>query len=129
MIDEIGHAFGWGSPQQLKQFTIVDQQIGQIMEQVHAAVQTRQESWLVMVTADHGGHNFTHGDGWFHDEVVPLIIAVYTPTGPLTNLRDLFFPRHFDIAPTVMNWLGLNHWSPLLSVDGLVQAIPTSTRV
>jgi len=111
-----------GSKEQKSQVGVVDQQIGQMLAAVKDAVKTRNESWIVVVTSDHGGHNMSHGDGWIEDEAVPFIVATYGPDSP-AKFNPLVTPRHYDVMPTVLAWLGVNATSDI-PIDGRVQGIP-----
>eukprot|EP00696_Hemimastix_kukwesjijk_P004417 gnl/Hemi2/15456_TR5198_c0_g1_i1.p1 gnl/Hemi2/15456_TR5198_c0_g1~~gnl/Hemi2/15456_TR5198_c0_g1_i1.p1 ORF type:complete len:417 (-),score=125.77 gnl/Hemi2/15456_TR5198_c0_g1_i1:76-1242(-) len=116
LIDETGHEFGWGSPQQMKQISIVDNLIGTILEAVNISAALHNESWLVMVTADHGGHDQGHDKVWMEDEAVVFIAATINSA---TNVTTLHKPvRHFDVMPTVLAWFGL---TPIGDIDGQVQ--------
>jgi hypothetical protein len=122
LVDHFGHLFGWGSKEQKSQIGVVDSQIGQMLTAIKDAVKTRNESWIVLVTADHGGHNMSHGDGWIDDEAVPFIVAAYGPEAP-AKMNPLIAPRHFDVMPTVLAWLGVKA-SSTIPIDGRVQGIP-----
>lgn len=113
-IDVAGHKFGWGSREQLRAITVIDELVGQLI--THLLADRRE--WLIIATADHGGFNMSHGTNWNADEFVPLIIATKNWAA---RLRNITAPAtHMDVAPTVLQWLGI----PLLPYrNGLVQAI------
>lgn len=56
--DEYGHSDGWMSPAYLRGVEQSDRCLGQLMDSLAAAGMA--DSTLVIVTADHGGHNRTH---------------------------------------------------------------------
>jgi arylsulfatase A-like enzyme len=72
---------------------------------------------LVVVTADHGeafgqhGH-IAHGQTLYEEEVrIPLVFLHSTFQGASRRVRDV--ARQIDIAPTILDWLGLPaplHW-------------------
>ena len=58
--DRVGHAYGWLSTNQLFSVTYADSMIGEVV----AALETEGylSQTLLIVTADHGGHDKHHGD-------------------------------------------------------------------
>ncbi len=96
-VDAIGHFFGWMSPEYLTQLERVDGLLGQVL----AALPT---DYTVIVHADHGGHERTHGTDAPEDMIIPWfavgpnIKAGYTIQGPVSLL---------DTAPTATRVLGL----------------------
>ena len=88
-VDVVGHANGWGSPEQLAAIHDVDACVGQILDTL-AELKLADET-VVILTADHGGAGRQHGSEDFRSRHIPWII-----TGPgirknydLTNNRDL----------------------------------------
>lgn len=69
--DDIGHRYGWGSPQQLQAFARVDAALAQVLQAIDQAG-ILQDSVLI-VTADHGGHDRTHGTRRPEDMTIPWI--------------------------------------------------------
>jgi predicted AlkP superfamily pyrophosphatase or phosphodiesterase len=70
--DYFGHLSGWMSPQYLAELPNTDAQIGRLL----AALDERQirASTLLIITADHGGHDRIHGADIPEDRLIPLII-------------------------------------------------------
>jgi hypothetical protein len=128
LVDHNGHEFGWGSPQQLAQMSTVDGQIGSILQVVQAAADKNNESWLVVLTADHGGLHLGHGSNFNDDEAVPLIVGVINgnQTQPYHLLPMQHPAHHFDVMPTVLRWFGIPFpfdSNPAFAVDGMVQGL------
>jgi len=95
--DKAGHASGWMSPAYLEAIANADQCIESICS-------TLPEDVLVIVAADHGGHDHTHHTDLEEDMTVPLILA-----GPGIP-KNLAIPGKvsiMDIAPTLARFLGL----------------------
>ncbi len=58
-VDEVGHASGWGSPEQLEAITRVDGHVAKVLAALDAA--GVRQSTMVILTSDHGGAGLTHG--------------------------------------------------------------------
>ena len=65
--DAMGHRHGWMSPEYLGAIEHADQCIGQVLPAIGDAA--------VIVTADHGGHDKTHGTPSPEDMTIPFAIA------------------------------------------------------
>lgn len=102
MVDEIGHHYGWLSPQYLDAVAQADAAIGSVVERLEAAGLMADTAMLV--TADHGGHAQAHGSDLPDDMTVPWLLAGpgvrrgYEIRGPV---------RIIDTAPTIAWLLGL----------------------
>jgi len=58
-VDNVGHAIGWATPQQMKAIDDADSAVGQVLKAMDEAGLTN--STLLIVTADHGGAGRDHG--------------------------------------------------------------------
>lgn len=67
-VDTWGHKYGWMSPEYLRQAERVDRQLGRLL----AALPNDTH---VLVQADHGGHERTHGTEMPEDMTIPWMIA------------------------------------------------------
>lgn len=69
--DRVGHAYGWMSDNQFYAITFVDGLIGEIV----AALENGGylANTLLIITADHGGHGFDHGDDSPLDRTIPWL--------------------------------------------------------
>jgi predicted AlkP superfamily pyrophosphatase or phosphodiesterase len=100
--DWVGHAYGWVSTNQLQSIAFVDGLIGQIL----AALESEGylESTLLIVTSDHGGHGFGHGDDSPVDRTIPwLAVGPGVPPGVILT-RDV---NIYDTAATALYALEL----------------------
>jgi len=72
-VDSVGHAKGWGSPEQLAAIEKTDAQVGQIF----AALDRTgiRGSTFVLLTSDHGGAGFTHGADDPRSRHIPWIVV------------------------------------------------------
>jgi predicted AlkP superfamily pyrophosphatase or phosphodiesterase len=69
--DGIGHKFGWGSPEQIKAFADVDAALGVIVTAIRKAGIAKRS--VILISADHGGHDKTHGQDIPEDMTIPWI--------------------------------------------------------
>lgn len=81
-----------------------------------AAIRSRptfkDEDWLVMVTADHGGYSRSHGMWGGQASTIPIILSGRsTPSGRLPGS-----PRHYDLTATALAHFGLD--PATLKLDG-----------
>ena len=72
----------------------------------------KDEDWLVMVTADHGGYARSHGMWGGQASTIPLVLSGRnTPAGRLPGA-----PRHYDLTATALAHFGLD--PAALKLDG-----------
>ncbi|MEW6400035.1 MAG: alkaline phosphatase family protein [Bacillota bacterium] len=100
--DAAGHLYGWMSSHYLGTVAYTDQAVGRLLSVLDEA--GLRDSTLVILTADHGGHDHVHGSARPEDTTIPWIAA-----GP--GVRQGFpitAPVHiYDTAPTAAWALGL----------------------
>jgi arylsulfatase A-like enzyme len=100
--DRVGHTYGWMSPNQFYAIAFVDGLIGEIV-----AALEREGYWdntLLIITADHGGHGFDHGDDSPLDRTIPwLAVGPGVPVG-VTLQRTV---NTYDTAATALYALDL----------------------
>jgi predicted AlkP superfamily pyrophosphatase or phosphodiesterase len=70
--DWMGHEYGWLSPEQLSVLRRADEAIGYILTALEES--GLRNDTLFIITADHGGHNQTHGSSLREDMTIPWII-------------------------------------------------------
>jgi predicted AlkP superfamily pyrophosphatase or phosphodiesterase len=100
--DRTGHAFGWMSPNQLISVNFADRFIGEVVATLDA--EGYLPTTLLIITADHGGHGFSHGDDTPEDRTIPwLAVGPGVPAG-FTLYRPL---NTYDTAATVLYALDL----------------------
>lgn len=69
--DWMGHLYGWLSPEQFSVLFRADQALGNLLAEFDA--RGIREETLIIVTADHGGHDFIHGSSLPEDMTIPWI--------------------------------------------------------
>jgi predicted AlkP superfamily pyrophosphatase or phosphodiesterase len=102
LVDGMGHVYGWLSPEQFSVAFRADEALGQLLSALDARG-LRGET-LIIVTADHGGHNTTHGSSSPEDMTIPWIAS-----GAGIQPKPLSSPIHImDTAATAAFALGLD---------------------
>jgi len=100
--DLMGHEEGWMSPKQLKAYTKDDKSFGAILQALKA--RDMYDDTIIIVTADHGGHDTSHGTDAPEDMTIPWIIS-----GPRVMPGQLTTQVHtMDTAATTAFVLGLS---------------------
>jgi arylsulfatase A-like enzyme len=118
--DGMGHEYGWLSFEQLSVLRRADESLGRLLDTLDTDG-LRGET-LVIVTADHGGHDTTHGSTRPEDMTIPWVIA-----GPGVQPMELTTPvRTMDTAATAAWALGLPippEWDgiPVTEAFGIVE--------
>ena len=95
--DAAGHFHGWMGEEYMESVRHSWKNIARVM-------QTLTDDYTVIITADHGGHNRTHGTDLPEDMIIPLFIIGkdYTPEAQLKDVNIK------DIAPTIAHLLGVD---------------------
>jgi predicted AlkP superfamily pyrophosphatase or phosphodiesterase len=100
--DWMGHEYGWLSPEQLSVIQRTDEALGEILGVLDA--RGLRDETLIIITADHGGHNTTHGSDLPEDMTIPWIAA-----GPGIQPKQLSTQvQTIDTAVTAAFALGLS---------------------
>ncbi len=110
--DGAGHAHGWGSQEQMKSFSDEDTALKTVLDAINRA--KIASSSVVILTADHGGHDRTHGTDSPEDMIIPWIawgsgvkhgyeikapITTYDTAATALWLLKLKFPKGLDGKP------------------------------
>lgn len=121
--DAAGHQFGWGSPEQLQALEAADEALGQVWDALRRARIARQT--VLLVTADHGGHERSHGRTIPEDLTIPWVVwgagvrKGFTITAPVNTC---------DTAATALWLLGLKATLPLDGVPVSSAFVPARKR-
>ena len=94
--DDAGHRYGWMSPEYMDAIENSWKNICRVLDNV-------DDDFCVLITADHGGHDRTHGTDMEEDMLVPMI-AVGQAFEPERDLGPISI---IDIAPTVAELFGI----------------------
>lgn len=96
LADDAGHRYGWMSKEYMEA-------VQSSWANISRVVSVLPEDYTVIVTADHGGHDRTHGVNIPEDMTIPIIIKGDGFTeGKLLNDVNII-----DIAPTITAILGV----------------------
>jgi phosphopentomutase len=99
--DAMGHAYGWMTPQYMSVVRRADEALGTILQDLD--MHGLRAETLIIVTADHGGHEQTHGSRLPEDMTIPWVIS-----GPGVRPGPLTTPiQTTDTAATAAWALGL----------------------
>ena len=81
--DGAGHEFGWGTPEQIKAFADEDMALKTLRDAVEKAGIAKDSTFIL--SADHGGHDKTHGSDSPEDMTIPWIAwGAGVKTGAIT---------------------------------------------
>ena len=94
--DSAGHDNGWMSEEYLHS-------VRECWKEIAEMIEAAGEEYTVIVTADHGGHDRTHGTTMDEDMIIPMMFVgeAFTPGKALENVSML------DLAPTIAKLMGV----------------------
>jgi bisphosphoglycerate-independent phosphoglycerate mutase (AlkP superfamily) len=99
--DAAGHKSGWLSDHYNEAVARSDRCVGKVLEALEA--RGKMDRTLVLLTADHGGHDHRHGSRLKPDRHIPWILWG-GPVGPKRVRRPVYTT---DTAATILDALGL----------------------
>jgi predicted AlkP superfamily pyrophosphatase or phosphodiesterase len=112
--DGAGHSFGWGTPEQKAAFADTDDALAVVRDAIVKA--GIENDSVIIMSADHGGHDRTHGTNSPEDMTIPWVTwgagvkKDFRITAPVTTydsaatalwLLDVPIPAEFDGKPVV----------------------------
>lgn len=112
VIDTAGHRFGWMSDGYMRQIESTDAYVGSVLDVLPADA-------TVIIHADHGGHDRSHGTDSPEDMTIPWMIggAGVKPGHVIGQPVSLL-----DTAPTIAHLLGIprpNDWEGAVVAEAL----------
>ena len=124
--DLVGHAKGWGSPEQLAALGGADKALARVLVSLREAVP--KDSTLIIVTSDHGGAGLSHGGLDARSHFIPWVVVGpgVNPGFDLTRIPALRV-RTEDTFATACDWLGITIDKPIegRAVSEIRGPIPT----
>jgi len=115
-VDGTGHSYGWCGTEYMSYVDEADRLVGLLMDvvdRVEVGDASREPTKVtVMLSTDHGGHDYGHGAFQDSDLIMPAFIRgprVSTVDRGVQFRREV---RNVDFVPTATEWLGLkpNPW-------------------
>jgi len=105
-VDHAGHQFGFstGVPLYVSTLQKLDELVGTVWQAMEKRLQFKDESWLIVVTTDHGGLKKGHG-GQTPEE--RQIFAFFNAPGLKPGEERTGQVYQSLVAPTVLNFLGV----------------------
>jgi phosphopentomutase len=112
--DRVGHDYGWMSSNQLYAINFADGLIGEIVAKLEDMGYLKNT--LLIVTADHGGHDLGHGDDSPLDRTIPWLavgpdvppdtiltgrIDIYDTAATAAYALELTIPEKWDGQPVL----------------------------
>ncbi len=95
-VDAAGHQYGWMSDEYMEAIT-------SSWENIECIVNSLPDDYTVIITADHGGHDRSHGTDLPEDMTIPLIIM----GKDFIAGKEIENANIKDIAPTVVKLLNI----------------------
>lgn len=110
--DGTGHEFGWGSPEQKAAFAAEDKALNLVRTAIAKA--GIEHDSVIILTADHGGHDKTHGSTRLDDMIIPWVawgkgvragvnltqrVNIYDTAATALWLLGVPIPNEFDGVP------------------------------
>ncbi len=108
-VDVAGHAHGFDPSRRLylDAITRADRQVERVIEAMKARPSYGIESWLVIVTSDHGGSiDGQHAGGSYEKRTIPFI--VWASDGSVTPQRIFPGPKNVDGVRTALTHMGVD---------------------
>ncbi|MBD2871911.1 alkaline phosphatase family protein [Paenibacillus arenilitoris] len=96
LVDEIGHRHGWMSEAYIQ--SVYDSWVC-----IERAARAIPEDYAVIVMADHGGHDRTHGTDMPEDMTIPIVMK----GGSFSPGQRIEGASIIDVAPTIAKLLGV----------------------
>lgn len=121
-VDRQGHDHGWEDSETDGAVERLDEEVlGPLLTAIDAREKQTRERWMVIVAADHGGHDRRWGTSGDHttkesDKKVPIIVS--GTLIPDEGERPLNAFRTWDLPATIFDFLGLTPNPSWPSTDG-----------
>lgn len=94
--DAVGHKYGWMSEEYMAS-------VKRSFDDIERVMQTLDDSWSVIITADHGGHGRHHGTDMPEDMTIPILFV----GKDFAKGKELDSVSIMDIAPTITALFGV----------------------
>jgi hypothetical protein len=115
-LDTMGHAYGFSTEvdEYVSAMELIDEQLGQVLTAIRSRPTYEDEDWMIILSTDHAGTGYGHGDNIPEHRLVPIFIhgggVVPGPIWPS--------PNTVSVAPTALDHLGIDI-DPAWDLDGV----------
>ena len=106
-VDIAGHSYGYSpeANQYINAIENVDEYIGWVIDAMENRPAFQNEDWLVMITSDHGGIDYSHGGQTIEERQIPIILS-----GSLVSVETLPEQSYLtNMVPTLLHYFGIEN--------------------
>ena len=106
-VDIAGHSYGYSpeANQYINAIENVDEYIGWVIDAMENRPTFQNEDWLVMITSDHGGIDYSHGGQTIEERQIPIILS-----GSLVSVETLPEQSYLtNMVPTLLHYFGIEN--------------------
>ena len=106
-VDIAGHSYGYSpeANQYINAIENVDEYIGWVIDAMENRPTFQNEDWLVMITSDHGGIDYSHGGQTIEERQIPIILS-----GSLVSIETLPEQSYLtNMVPTLLHYFGIEN--------------------
>ena len=123
-VDRAGHADGWMGERQRRAHAAADRELARLFAALGA--RPAEESWALIITADHGGAGFSHHRGSLRETTIPWIVcgggvvpAELPPVSLVDTARTIADILGLDFEPSTLHPEQVPARDLGLPIDGL----------
>jgi len=105
-VDSAGHSQGFDGylSSYIEAVKATDFRVGLLLDAITA--RSEGEEWLIVLTTDHGGKEYSHGPYDYYNRRIPFMVASNSPRVQIGRAPIDHPGSHMDILPTVMHFFG-----------------------
>ena len=106
-VDIAGHNYGFSPDinQYINAIENVDEYIGWVIDAMENRPTFENEDWLIMITSDHGGIDYSHGGQTTEERQIPIILS-----GSLVSEETLPEQAYLtNMVPTLLHYFGIEN--------------------
>ena len=106
-VDVAGHSYGFSPDvnQYINAIENVDEYIGWVIDAMENRPTFENENWLIMITSDHGGIDYSHGGQTIEERQIPIILS-----GPLVSEETLPEQVYLtNMVSTLLHYFGIEN--------------------
>jgi predicted AlkP superfamily pyrophosphatase or phosphodiesterase len=100
-LDSIGHQSGWGSDEQMAAFTLLDENVEEMIADLDEEFTDYERYYII--TADHGGEGKQHGNGCPDCRRIPIIVHSENTDIPYKLDSEIHNYKIYDLTCVVLD--------------------------